>query len=98
MMAATLTCAQLLKTHTTAWKSATVHPFLQACQQGTIAPQQFDTWLVQDYLFVLEFTRMAARLLAIAPVDHFDTLLGGMVALKDELLWFQSQAAARSLN
>ncbi|MEO0757767.1 MAG: TenA family transcriptional regulator [Cyanobacteria bacterium J06648_16] len=97
-MTATLTCAQLLKTHTTAWKSATVHPFLQACQQGSITPQQFDTWLVQDYLFVLEFTRMAARLLAIAPIDHFDTLLGGMVALKDELLWFQSQATARSLN
>lgn len=93
-----LTCSVLLSSHADQWQAATVHPFLQQCQQGTIKPQQFNTWLVQDYLFVLEFTRTAARLLAAAPPAHFDTLLGGMVAIKDELLWFQDKAAERSLT
>ncbi|EDX86818.1 TENA/THI-4 family [Synechococcus sp. PCC 7335] len=93
-----LTCATLLSNHPQAWQSATVHPFLQNCQQGTITPNQFNTWLVQDYLFVTEFTRMAAQLLAAAPVPHFDTLLSGLTAIKDELLWFQAKATERSLS
>jgi formylaminopyrimidine deformylase / aminopyrimidine aminohydrolase len=93
-----LTCDQLLETHSAAWKEATVHPFLTHCRTGEILPQQFNCWLVQDYLFVIEFTRMAARLLAAAPVHHFDTLLSGLMALKDELLWFQNQATERQLN
>ncbi len=93
-----LSCATLLSTHADTWEQATVHPFLQRCQQGDITPEQFNTWLVQDYLFVIEFTRMAARLLAVAPVEHLDTLLGGMGALKDELLWFQTKATERTLD
>ncbi len=93
-----LTCAQLLSIYPGDWQSATIHPFLQQAQQGTLAQSQFNTWLIQDYLFVVEFTRMAAQLLAIAPPTHFDTLLSGMGALKDELLWFQAKAAERSLS
>ena len=98
MATSVLTCATLLSAHPEAWKSATVHPFLQQCQQGTLTPEQFNTWLVQDYLFVLEFTRMAARSLAAAPPAHFDTLLGGLGAIKDELLWFQAKANERALS
>ena len=93
-----LTCATLLSTYPQAWQSATVHPFLQNCQQGTITLDQFNTWLIQDYLFVTEFTRMAAQLLAAAPVADFDTLLSGLSAIKDELLWFQTKATQRSLS
>ncbi len=93
-----LTCTTLLSNHPQAWQSATVHPFLQNCQQGTITPDQFNTWLTQDYLFVTEFTRMAAQLLAAAPVPHFDTLLSGLSAIKGELLWFQAKATERSLS
>ena len=57
-----LTCAALLSTYPEDWQSATIHPFLQQCQQGTITPSQFNTWLVQDALFVVTFTRMAARI------------------------------------
>ena len=92
------TCASLLSAHSEEWQAATIHPFLQQCQQGTIQPEQFNTWLVQDALFVAEFTRMAARLLSAAPTAHFDTLLGGLGAIKDELLWFQAKADERSLN
>lgn len=94
----TLTCQQLLQDYSQVWHEATVHPFLEQCKLGTINLEQFNTWLVQDYLFVVEFTRLAGRLLAIAPSDHFDVLLGGLSALKDELNWFKAKALERNLN
>lgn len=94
----TLTCFQLLQNHTQVWHQATVHPFLEQCKLGTIQPQQFNTWLVQDDLFVLEFTRMVGRILAIAPPHHFDVILGGLSAIKDELNWFKEKAAQRQLD
>lgn len=93
-----LTCQSLLQTHAAAWEQATVHPFLTGCKTGTIRPEQFNTWLVQDYLFVKEFTRMLGRVLAAAPDAHLDSLLGGLTALKDELLWFESKGAERQLD
>ena len=45
--------------------------------------------LLQDYLYVVEFTRFLARTLAAAPRAHFDTLIGGLSALQDELFWYQ---------
>jgi len=94
----TITCGSLLKTHSQAWTKATVHPFLNRCKEGTIQPEQFNTWLVQDFLFVQDFTRLLGRTLAAAPNAHLDTLLGGLVALKDELQWFQAKAAERDLD
>lgn len=91
-------CTRLLSAHSQAWQLATVHPFLAQCQRGTISADQFNSWLVQDYLFVTDFTRMAAKLLSAAPVAHFDTLLSGLAAIKDELLWFQEKAAERTLS
>jgi thiaminase/transcriptional activator TenA len=93
-----ITCQQLIANHTEPWKQATVHPFLQECQSGKIQPQQFNTWLVQDYLFVVEFTRLLAKTLANAPVKHYDVLLGGLSAIKDELNWFQAKAQERNLD
>jgi thiaminase/transcriptional activator TenA len=93
-----LTCTQLLKNHPTVWQDATRHPFLTQCHTGEIHDYQFNTWLVQDYLFVVEFTRMAARLLASAPVEHFDTLLAGLTALRHELDWFRDKADDRHLD
>ncbi len=93
-----ITCEQLLQTHTAQWEAATVHPFLTQCQAGTIRSEQFNTWLVQDYLFVTEFTRFVGRSLAAAPVAHFDVLLSGLHALQDELNWFRAKATERSLN
>ena len=74
----TLTCEELLQKHPQAWKEATVHLFLEQCKLGTIKEEQFNTWLVQDYLFVVEFTRMVARVLTAAPVRDFDVILGGI--------------------
>ncbi len=94
----TKTCKQFLQNHTQAWHEATVHPFLEQCKLGTIQPKQFNTWLVQDYLFVVDFTRMVAQVLAIAPPDHFDVILSGLSTLKDELNWFKQKAAERQLD
>ncbi len=94
----TFTCTKLLLNHTQIWHAATIHPFLQQCKLGTIQPQQFNTWLVQDYLFVIEFTRMVGRVLASAPPHHFNVILGGLAALKEELNWFQEKATQRQLN
>jgi len=94
----TLTCAQLLETYPDLWRDATRHPFLDRCQAGTIEPQQFNTWLTQDYLFVTEFTRFLANSLAAAPVAHFDVLLGGLNAIRDELAWFRDKAQERQLS
>lgn len=93
-----LTCQALIQTYPQVWHDATIHPFLTACKSGHIQPQQFDTWLVQDYLFVNEFTRMLATALTVAPIHHFDILLSGLAALKDELNWFRVKAAERGLT
>ncbi|TVR13920.1 MAG: TenA family transcriptional regulator [Phormidium sp. GEM2.Bin31] len=93
-----LTCATLLETYPDLWRDATRHPFLDRCQSGTIEPHQFNTWLTQDYIFVTEFTRFLANGLAAAPVAHFDVLLGGLNAIRDELAWFREKAAERDLS
>ncbi|MFQ5936359.1 MAG: TenA family transcriptional regulator [Acidiferrobacterales bacterium] len=94
----TLTCQQLLTTHESDWAKATRHVFLDDCQAGTIKTRQFNTWLVQDYLFVTEFTRMVAGVLVCAPIKHFDVTLAGLAALKDELSWFHTKADERQLD
>ncbi|PSC68823.1 family transcriptional regulator [Micractinium conductrix] len=91
-------CAELRERHAAAWASATQHPFLRNCQAGTIGANHFDACLIQDFSFVLAGTRFAGAALAAAPVEQFDLLLGGLSALKDELLWFQATAKERGLQ
>eukprot|EP00127_Corallochytrium_limacisporum_P001958 Clim_evm1s90 gene=Clim_evmTU1s90 len=94
----TFTCQGWIDKNEALWRRATVHPFLSQCQTGEIKDVQFNTWLVQDYLFVQELTRMAGRVLSKAPLDHQDTILSGLVALKAELIWYQEKAAERNLS
>ena len=94
----TLSCQQLLNNHQQAWHQATVHPFLEQCQSGAIKPKQFNTWLVQDYLFVIQFTRFVGSVLANAMSEHFEVLLAGLGALREELIWFRAKAEERSLT
>lgn len=92
------TCAELLARHPAAWASAVEHPFLQECKAGTIGETQFDAWLVQDHFFARAFTRFHAHALAKAPYPNFDLLLGGLGAMKAELLWFQDLIMQRGLH
>lgn len=91
-------CASLIEKYPKEWKEATTHPFLDQCADGSIQPREFNTWLLQDYHFVTDFTRLLAKTLAIAPVAHFDVLLSGLQALQDELSWFREKAAERHLS
>ncbi|MDA0267489.1 MAG: TenA family transcriptional regulator [Cyanobacteria bacterium] len=93
-----LTCQVLLSNHPQSWQRATVHPFLGQCQDGTIRPEQFNTWLVQDYHFVVDFTRFVGRVLAAAPASDFEVILAGLQALQDELAWFRAKATERQVS
>ena len=44
----------LLSEHAADWARATRHPFLTAVRDGTLPAGAFDTWLVQDALFVAD--------------------------------------------
>jgi thiaminase/transcriptional activator TenA len=90
--------AELLQRHSAAWRGATGHPFLAAVRDGRVSPTAFDTWLVQDARFVADLLRFQARLLARAPRSAQPVLAGGLVALVEELDWFEEQAAARGLD
>jgi thiaminase len=90
--------AELLSRHPDAWRAATRHPFLDAVRDGTVPVAAFDTWLVQDARFVADLLRFQARLLARAPRPAQVVLAGGLVALVDELAWFEEQAAVRGLD
>jgi formylaminopyrimidine deformylase / aminopyrimidine aminohydrolase len=90
--------ADLLSRHPDAWRGATRHPFLDAVRDGTVPVAAFDTWLVQDARFVADLLRFQARLLARVPRPAQAVLAGGLVALVDELAWFEEQAAVRGLD
>ncbi len=80
------------------WTAATRHPFLDAVREGTITDAAFNRWLVQDALFVADLLRFQSRLLGRAPRAAQSTLVGGCVALVDELAWFEAQAARRGID
>lgn len=90
--------AALLESHADAWRAATRHPFLDAVREGTIGPAAFDTWLVQDHHFVTDLLRFQARLLARAPRSAQAVLAAGLVALEEELGWFERLAVDRRLD
>ncbi|SFL80590.1 TenA family transcriptional regulator [Geodermatophilus ruber] len=90
--------AELLQRHPRAWSRATRHPFLVAVRDGTLPEAAFDTWLAQDARFVADLLRFQARLLARAPRPAQAVLAGGLVALVDELAWFEVQASLRGLD
>jgi thiaminase/transcriptional activator TenA len=90
--------AELPARHADAWGRATRSPFLDAVRDGTLPPDAFDTWLVQDAHFLGDLLRFQARLLARAPRPAQSVLAGGCVALVEELDWFGRVAAERGLD
>ena len=74
------------------------HPFLVGCAEGTISKRQFDTWMVQDYLYVNSFQSFMEGVLHAAPPPDKEVLESGFCAVNMELKWFQERAAERSLE
>lgn len=90
--------ADLLDRHKVGWSRAAQHQFLSAVRDGTIPEPAFNTWLAQDYRFAADLLRFQARLLGKASRRAQVTLAAGLVALVDELEWFERQAAGRNID
>ncbi|PPK97784.1 thiaminase/transcriptional activator TenA [Kineococcus xinjiangensis] len=92
------TLPEILSRTAPSWAAATQHPFLDAVREGDLPAAAFDTWLVQDHLFVTDLLHFQARLLARAPREARAVLAAGCVAVVEELAWFEEQAGSRSLD
>ena len=90
--------ADLISCHPEAWQAATRHPFLDSLRDGTLPVGAFEAWLAQDYLFVGDLLTFQARLLARAPRPAQGVIAGGLVAVEDELGWFEDRARERGLQ
>lgn len=75
------------------------HPFVAAAADGSLAPEAFERWLVEDHHFVVGFRRFLARLVELAPDEPArDLLAGALVPLQAELDLFRREAVARGLD
>jgi len=90
--------SRLLSEHPALWRDATRHPFLDGVRDGSLPTKALDTWLAQDALFVERLSRFQARVLARAPGGDLLALAQGLVALAEELRWFEAIAAERGLD
>ena len=89
--------AELIERYPGAWREATRHLFLDGVHEGTLPSGAFETWLVQDYLFVDDLRVFQSRLLAHSPRVAQPAIASGLVALVDELGWFEKQAERMGL-
>jgi formylaminopyrimidine deformylase / aminopyrimidine aminohydrolase len=82
----------LIRTAGPLWKDATRSRFLDALSAGSLAEDAFRRWLAQDYLFARGLLAFQAILLSKAPRDCHNPLIGGLVAIDNEMAWFESHA------
>lgn len=67
------------------WQAYTWHPFVQQLSAGTLPLKSFQTYLVQDYLFLIHFAR--AKALAIVKGESLSAMRGkaaAVLAILDE--------------
>ncbi len=88
----------LLARYPDVWHAATHHQFLDAVRDGSLKSNAFTTWLVQDYLFVLDELTCQARLLARAPRSGQKILVRGLSAIESEAEWFETHAQQCGLS
>ncbi len=93
-----MTPQKLIESEAELWRAATHQPFLDGVRDGTLPPEEFACWLVQDYQFGAALTRVEARYLAAAPREDLGLLAAGVQAMVAELDWFEQKAAERELH
>jgi thiaminase/transcriptional activator TenA len=54
------------------WDAQHRHPFVRGIGDGTLALERFRFWIRQDYLFLIEYSRLLA--LAVARAPDLDTM------------------------
>ncbi|MEO6880134.1 MAG: transcriptional regulator [Mycobacteriaceae bacterium] len=70
------------------------HPVLCGIADGTLDAAVFRSWLEQDYLYLLDYTRVFAKLAAGAPAEHLGDLVDlAHSTLHDELSLHRELAA-----
>ncbi|KAI9184547.1 hypothetical protein H9P43_003601 [Blastocladiella emersonii ATCC 22665] len=95
---ATGIAAECLDKHSAGWSALTGNGFLKALRDGSLPDTMFNRWLMQDYLFVVEFTKLMGELFALAPRRDVPTLFSGFAAVRDEVAWFESHLARLAAN
>lgn len=89
---------RLLDKHGELWRESSGHGFIEGVRDGDLPHGAFDTWLVQDYLFVRDALRFQSRLVPLAPRRDQSLIIGGLVAIEAELTWFEEKAGERGLS
>ncbi len=89
---------QFIEEHAGQWQGATRHPFLDGVRDGSLPAVALDRWLVQDAQYVDALLRFQCTVLARAPRGDQLVLAQGLLALAEELRWFDGLAAGRSLD
>ena len=79
-------------------RAATRAKFLSAIADGTLPEDAFRRWLTQDYLFAKELTTFQALATAKMPRGPQTLSIRGLSALDQEMDWFETIAANRSLD
>jgi thiaminase/transcriptional activator TenA len=71
------------------WRRESEHPFVRGLGDGTLQAEQFTFYLVQDYLFLAEYSRVFALAVAKAPdlatMELFSGLLSGTLIVEMQL-------------
>jgi len=80
------------------WREGTEAKFLDSIRDGSLPPEAFQRWLVQDYLFAKGLTTFQAIAAARAPRSAQKVLIAGLGAMDAELEWFEQLAEERSLD
>ncbi len=89
---------ELIDRHRPEWRAAIAHPFLDRVRDGTLPEGAFQTWLIQDHIFIGDLLAFQARLLAIAPRSAQAVLAAGLTALEAELGWMEDHARRLGLD
>jgi thiaminase (transcriptional activator TenA) len=80
------------------WRAMLEHPFLLQSRDGTIADETFARWMRQDYLYVAEYMRFLAAMLARAPERHREALAESINGLRRELRLFEERAGEAGVD
>lgn len=89
---------QLIDDHTGEWRAAIQHPFLDGVRDGSLPATALDRWLAQDAQYVEALLRFQCAVLARAPRADQLVLAQGLLALAEELRWFDELAEERGLT
>ncbi len=74
------------------------HPFLRETADGTVSDETFQRWLVQDYLWVLEYQRALGAVCSRAPSELHRHFHEAMLNLHGEIEVFEEIAARESVR